>query len=182
MARLPYVDPSTADEKLREVFASLPAPLNVFKMLANAPTHFGPMVRLGTAILGRSAISPVLRELAILRVARSSGCTYEWGQHVVIGRAVGVSDEQIAALERDDLAAACFDDAQRAGLRLVTEVARDVRASDATFAAAAAHFDGRQLVELIITTGYYRMLAGMLESCAVDWDEAIGQQLLQRLR
>jgi 4-carboxymuconolactone decarboxylase len=182
MARLPYVDPTTADPKVQETFTRLPAPLNVFKMLANAPTCFRPAIQLGTAILGRSDIDPVLRELVILLVARITGSSYEWGQHTVIGRAVGVSDVQIAALERDDLDADCYDGPTRLALAFATEVARNVRASDATFASVTPHFSPRQIVELILTVGYYRMLAGMLESCAVDWDHAIGGDLLDRVR
>lgn len=182
MARLPYVDPATADPKVQETFAKLPAPLNVFKMLANATTCFRPAIQLGTAILGRTELNAVLRELIILRVGKLAGCSYEWGQHTVIGKMVGVSDEQIAALERDDLDATCFDEPTRLTLRFATEVARDVRASDATFATMTPHFSPRQIVEVIVTVGYYRMLAGVLESCAVDWDHAIGQPLIDKVR
>ena len=182
MARLPYVDPTTADEAVQQVFAQLPAPLNVFKMLAHAPTVLRPAIQLGSAILSRCQLDAALRELIILRVARLSGSSYEWGQHVVIGKLLGVTDDQIAALERDDLSADGFTPAARCALGFASEVIRDVRASEASFQAMQTHFDARQIVEVIITAGYYRMLAGMLESCAVDWDGAIGAELLERVR
>lgn len=183
MARIPYIDPTTStDETVQKTFAALPAPLNVFKMLANAPSLMRPVVQLGTAILSRTELDPVLRELLILHVGRLSGSSYEWGQHTVIGKVVGVTDEQIAALERDDLTAACFPPATQCALQFATEVTRNVRASEAAFAAMQGHFSARQIVEVIYTAGYYRMLAGMLESCAVDWDTAIGNSLLNQLR
>jgi 4-carboxymuconolactone decarboxylase len=182
MARLPYVDPAIATDAVQQVFARLPAPLNVFKMLANAPTLLRPAVQLGTAILSRTELDPALRELVILRVARLSGSTYEWGQHTVIGKLVGVTDDQIAALERDTLDAPCFPPPTRCALVLTTEVVQNVRASEATFQTAVENFGARAVVELIMTAGYYRMLAGMLESCAVEWDTAIGAALLGKAR
>jgi alkylhydroperoxidase family enzyme len=41
-----------------------------------------------------------LREIAILAVARATGSVYEWTQHVVIGRACGMTEAQIEALAK----------------------------------------------------------------------------------
>ena len=81
----------------------LPVELNIFKMLANAESLFRPFLGLGTAILGSMKLSPRTRELVILHVGRMSRGEYEWVQHVPIGEAVGVTAEQIAALERGDI-------------------------------------------------------------------------------
>src|SRR5262249_14005346 len=93
MARIPYLDPAKASERVPETLAQLPAPLNVFRMMAHAETLFPHWVRLGGAILGRAKLSPRLRELVILRVARLSKCDYEWTQHVPIAKACGITDE-----------------------------------------------------------------------------------------
>ena len=130
MARIPYVDPETASEPVREALERLPA-LNIFRMLANAETAFRPFLRFGDTLLSGLELDGLLRELAILRVARlTPHAEYEWVQHVPIARAVGADDDQVAALERDDIEAECFDAAQRAVLRFTTEVVRDTRASD----------------------------------------------------
>jgi 4-carboxymuconolactone decarboxylase len=55
-----------------------------------------PFLRFGAAILGGLELDPKLSELAILQVAASIETRYEWVQHVEIGRAVGVTDAQIA--------------------------------------------------------------------------------------
>ena len=85
-----------------------PTPLNIFRTLAHAETCLRPALRLGQAILTRQELDAVLRELAILRVAQLTGAQYEWVQHVAIGRAVGVTGDQVAALEREDVEAECF--------------------------------------------------------------------------
>jgi alkylhydroperoxidase family enzyme len=182
MARLPYVDPATASEPVREVFEKLPVHLNVFKLMALAETCFRPLLRLGTAILGRQKLSPKLRELAILRVAALSGARYEWVQHVPIAKHSGVSDVQVAAVERGTIDAACFDASERAALRLAGELVEGVRAQDKTFAEIAQRFSPQEIVELILTTGYYRMLATLMETAAIDLDPPVGTKVVDALR
>src|SRR5438309_10574077 len=115
MARLPYADPERSPEPVREALQAVP-PLNVFRMVANAETAFRPWLAFGGALLSSLALDPRLRELAILRVGRLESAEYEWVQHVPIARAVGASDEEIAAVERGDLDDAALDEQTRAVL------------------------------------------------------------------
>jgi len=182
VARLPYVDPASAPEHVHEVLDRLPVNLNVFRMMAHAENDFRPLVGLGTAILGRQKLSAKLRELAILRVAALSPARYEWVQHVPIAQATGAADAQIAALERGDIAADAFDPLECAVLRFTTEVVRDVRASDATFAELARRLSAQEIVELILTVGYYMMIARLLETTAVDLDPPAGTKVVDAIR
>ena len=182
MARLPYVDPATAPEEVRAILERLPVRLNVFRMMAHAEHDFRPLVGLGTAILGRQKLSAKLRELAILRVATLSGARYEWVQHVPIARAAGATDAEIAALERVDFDPARFGAVERAVLGFTTDVVRDVKARDATFAEAARHLSPQEIVELILTVGYYMMIARLLETTAVDLDPPAGTAVVDAIR
>ena len=182
MARLPYVDPATAPEAVRDVLARLPVSLNIFHMMAHAETSLRPLLGLGTSILAQQQLSPKLRELAILRVARLSPAEYEWVQHVPIALATGATQAQVDALQRGDIEAACFDAIERIVLRFTTEVLRDVRASDATFAELAGRLSPREIVELILTVGYYMMIARLLETTAVDIDQPAGTRVVDALR
>ena len=74
------------------------------------------------------------------------------------------------------------DDLQRLVLRFTTEVVRDVRASDATFAAVAARLSPREVVDLLLAIGYYMMIARLLESTAVDVDEPAGARITDAIR
>jgi alkylhydroperoxidase family enzyme len=174
MARLPYVDPASAPPEVRETLARLPVPLNVFRMMAHADTCFRPLIQLGSAILGRQALSPMLRELVILLVGQRSPAPYEWTQHVPMARATGASDAQIAAIERGALDAECFDERARAVLGAAAELLERPRLSDAAFAELERHFPPREIVELLVTVGYYMMVARLLESTAVDLDGPAG--------
>ena len=121
MARLPYVDPAGAPERVRDTLDKLAAPLKIFRMMAHAETNFRPLVQLGGSILSRQQLDARLRELAILRVARLSKAEYEWTQHVPIGKAVGLGDAQIAALQAGDATASCFDATDRLVLQFADE-------------------------------------------------------------
>jgi alkylhydroperoxidase family enzyme len=182
MANLPYIDLDSAPPHIREVFEILPAQLNIFRMMAHAETNFRPLLRLGTSILGEQKLSGKLRELAILQVAHQSPAKYEWIQHVPIGKAVGLSDEQIAALERGDTAAGCFDPTELAVLAFTRELVRDVRPSETTFAAVQARLSAREIVELILALGYYMMLARLMETTGLDLDEAAGGKVVEQVQ
>ena len=177
MARLPYVDPEQAPPEVREALQALPS-LNIFRTLAHAETSLRPALRLGQAILTAQQLDAGLRELAILRVARLTGAEYEWVQHVAIGLAVGVTDEQVVALERGDAEAPCFDERERLVLRMTTEVIEDRGTSEATLATARDVFSPREIVELIVAAGYYQLLAGLMNSVEIDLDEPVGTAVI----
>jgi alkylhydroperoxidase family enzyme len=182
MARLPYVDPETAPPKVREVLERLPVKLNIFRMMAHAETNFRPLLRLGSSILAEQKLDARLRELAILRVARMTPAEYEWVQHVPIAKMVGASDQEIAAIERGEVDASSLDADARLVLRFTTEVVRDAKPSDATFAAAKARFSSQEIVELVLAIGFYMTMARLMETTGIDIDEAAGGKVLEQAK
>jgi alkylhydroperoxidase family enzyme len=182
MARLPYVDPATAPESVRETLAELPADLNIFKLMAHAETNFRPLLRLGTSILAEQKLDARLRELAILRVAKLSGAEYEWVQHVPIAQVVGASDDEVAALDRGEIESDCFDPLAKLVLRFTDEVVRDVGASEQTFNAIAEHLGHREIVELILAIGFYMTVARLMETTAIDIEPGQGATVLEQAK
>lgn len=166
MARIPYVDPHQMDEKTAKLLGRL-APLNLFKMMAHAPGLVRPFVDLGGAFLFTGQLDPITRECAILRVGYLSKASYETAQHEKIGRDLGMTDLLIEAVkagpESDSLS-----DEQRITLAFVDDLVANVRASDATFKPALAHFGTEKTQELTLVTGYYMMVSRFLETFDVD--------------
>jgi len=180
LARLPYVDPKTASPDVRDALGRAPD-LNIFRMMANAETAFRPWLRWGATLLSDLQLDPLLRELAILRVARlTPHAEYEWVQHTGIARAVGATDEQIQALARDDIAADCFSELEQVGLRFTTEVVRDARASDDTLASLSAELSPREIVELLMVIGQYMMVARVMATTHMELDEPVDPAALGR--
>ena len=178
MARLPYVDPAEASEPVRDALERVP-PLNIFRMMANADSAFRPWLRWGAALLGKLELDPLLRELAILRVARlTPHAEYEWVQHVPIAQAVGASEEQVAALERDEPEADCFSQPERTVLRFTTEVVRDARASEEALATLKQTMPPREIVELLMVIGNYMMIARVMATTHMELDNPVGIEAL----
>ena len=180
MARLPYVDPASASEPARDALERVP-PLNIFRMMANADSAFRPWLRWGAALLGRLELDPLLRELAILRVAHlTPHAEYEWVQHVPIAEAVGASKE-VAAIERDEPEANCFSQPQRLVLRFTTEVVRDARASEEALAGLKQTMSPREIVELLMVIGQYMMVARVMATTDMELDEPAGAAALDAI-
>jgi 4-carboxymuconolactone decarboxylase len=178
MARLPYVDPQTAPEPVREALANTPS-LNVFKMVAHAESALKPFLRYGGALLARLELDPVLRELAILRVAVLSGCDYERVQHEPIAAAVGATPEQIATAT-DPGSPGSGDEGLV--LRLVDETVRDGRGQPATTDAILEALGQRGLIELLLVIGQYRGLAVLMNTVEIDLDREAGVEVLDSAR
>ncbi len=178
MARIPYRTPEDAEGRLREVLEAAPA-LNIFRLMAQADSAFIPWLRWGGALLGDLQLDPVVRELAILRVARlTPGAEYEWVQHDPIALAVGARQEQVDALRAGKIDAACFSEAERAVLRFTTQVVESAVVGDETFGAVAAALSPREIVELIMVIGQYMMVGRVMAALEIDLDEPIGDAAL----
>ena len=168
MARLPYIDPEQASPEVASALAGLP-PLNLFRMLAQADTAFRPWLRLGGAMLGELELDPVLRELAILRIARICGSEYEWEQHRAIALEVGAGEERVAAIDRGTYAA--LADGERAVLDFTTEAVREGRAGAESLERLRRFLPPRQVVELLLVIGHYTSVAWITETLGIDLDE-----------
>ena len=115
----------------------------------------------------RGELDPVVRELAITRTGILCEAPYEIVAHKRIGKGVGVTDEQNAALENWQ-AATCFNEVQRAALAFADEVVKLRKPTDATFNAIKAKLTPGALVELQLSIGFYVMTSKFLETFAID--------------
>src|SRR3982074_1559492 len=166
MARIDYCDTSRSSERTREILGKN-RNANIFRMMAHSPSHFEQYCRLGGAIRHKGEVVPGVRELAITRTGILCEAPYEIVAHKRIGKNVGVTDEQNAALE-DWKSAPCFDDLQRAALAFTDEIINLRRPTDATFNAVAAKLTPAALIELQLSVGFYIMTSKFLETFAID--------------
>ena len=178
MARITPLDPGAAEPRVREVLERLP-PLKIFATVANAQGSFVNWLRFGGDCLDGRLFDPVLRELAILRVARlTPGAEYEWVQHVPILLAVGGTRAQVDALEADDVDVAAFDADARLVLRFTSQVVTDASPDEETFAAMSARFSAAEIVQLLLVIGQYMMVARVMATAQIDLDQALGADVL----
>ncbi|MGO9453195.1 MAG: carboxymuconolactone decarboxylase family protein [Candidatus Binataceae bacterium] len=182
MSLVPYADIAKLPEDVRTALAQAPVQLNIFKMMANAETCFIPFTRLGGAILSRQKLDGKLREMAILMAVKIEGGEYEWIQHVPIAISVGATQAQVDAISNRQVDAACFTDLERAALRFTEQVVNNVRAEDATVREVMKFLSPREVVELIMTIGFYMMAARITETTRTDLDPPAGTKVIDQLK
>jgi alkylhydroperoxidase family enzyme len=174
MALLPYVDETKAPEKTREILNRGKVKLNVARMIANSDGAFYPFSMLGNSLMTRGKLNPKLREIAILRTAKVSKSVYEWTQHVPIAKSVGVTDAQVGAMDNPE-GASCFDGVENLVIKFTDEVARNVKGSPATLAQLKKHMGAAEIVELVMSIGFWGMVARVLETTEVDLEDFAGK-------
>jgi alkylhydroperoxidase family enzyme len=166
MARIDYSDPAKLDDRTNGIVAKNGS-ANIFRMMAHSPDYLRQYCRLGAAIRFRGELDPVLRELAITRTGILCEAPYEVVAHKRIGKSVGVTAEQNAALENWK-SADCFNEVQRAALAFTDEVVTSRKPTDATLNAIAAKLTPGALIELQLSIGFYIMTSKFLETFGID--------------
>ena len=172
MARIPTItDRETLTPEHRPVWDRITERrgphIGPFALLLHSPPLADRTAALGAHIRFQSSLTPGDRELAILTVARTLDCRFEWAAHLPLARQAGVREAAITVLRHgqdpEDLTG---DEAVL--VRYVRQLLQAHRVDDATFEALQARLGLEPLVELTATVGYYAMIACTLNAFAVD--------------
>jgi 4-carboxymuconolactone decarboxylase len=178
VSRLPELNTAEASPRVRSALERLP-PLAIFRTVANAQGTFVNWLRFGRDCLDGDLFDPILRELAILRVARlTPGADYEWAQHVPILLALGGSAAQVSALQSDEVDADALGEDGRLVIRFTTQVVLDAAPDEATFNSMSARFSTAEIVQLLLVIGQYRMLARVMATSRLEVDAVLGADVL----
>jgi len=146
--------------------------LNIYRTLAAHPKLLKRWGVFGTHILYKNTIPPRERELLILRTGWLCRSEYEWGQHVIIARASGVTDAEIVQLKEVPDAAG-WADADLALIRAADELHNDSFISDRTWEALSTAWNKQQLIDIIFTVGQYHTVSMALNTLGVQLDEGV---------
>lgn len=145
---------------------------NIFRTLANHPKLAKRWMVFANHILFKSELSARDREIAILRIGWLCQAGYEWGQHVIIGKNAGLSDEEIASI-KEGASASCWNDVERLILTATDELHKDAFVSDGTWHALTEHYSEQQMMDLVFTVGQYNLVSMALNSFGVQLDPDI---------
>ena len=146
--------------------------LNIFATLARHPKLLKRWLVFGNHVLAKSTLPARERELLILRTGWLCRAPYEWGQHVAIGRAAGVTDDEITRLTQGPDAPG-WSDADAALVRAADELHELSTLTDATYADLATRFDTEQMLDLVFTVGQYNLVSMALNSLRVQRDDGV---------
>jgi 4-carboxymuconolactone decarboxylase len=139
--------------------------LNIFRTLVRNPQLYRGFLKLGGHLLTGGILPPREREIVILRVGWRAGSEYEFGQHTVIGKTAGLTDDEIARLA--DAGPGEWSDADGALVRMADELCQGDAVSGDTWTALSERWTEAELLELLVLAGYYRLVSGVLNSVGV---------------
>lgn len=168
MARVPYVEQDDLDPEYRDLIISSLQPgkrANVYSAIGNNQDVLGGLRDYLGALWNHSGLTDRQREIVILTVASEIESWYEWHQHVLIGRGIGLSDAEMNAIARDDRTP--FSDDERVLISYVRAVVHG-RVNDPIHDAMAATFDDSTIVGAAATAGGYVALGRLIEVLDVD--------------
>jgi alkylhydroperoxidase family enzyme len=172
--------PPSLDELPAEAAAAVrrfPVPVNSALALTLAPTLTAPLLDLVTALLTSLELSSRHRETLILLAARVTGCEYEWVQHLPQARRAGVGEEMLSRISEPDLISP--DPADNALLRCGRRYLHDHEWQDEDVDELREYFTARQIAEILLVLGAYRMFCLYIYVLEVDIDPA-GEELATR--
>jgi alkylhydroperoxidase family enzyme len=172
--RIPPLPREGRDPRTEELLAGLRRSdgpeLNIFATLAHHPRLLKRWSAFGGVLLYGGRLYDRDRELLILRTAWHCQAHYEWGQHVGIALAAGLTDDEIERVaDGPDAAGWSAEDA--ALLRAADELHADSRIGDETWAALAGRYDEQQLIEVCMVVGQYHLVAFTLSSLGVQGED-----------
>lgn len=173
MARIPYFDLAEAPPELHALLDGRP-PLNIYRMVAHGGATAQGFLGLGSSILRHSSLPARLRELVILRVGALCGSTYEVTQHRRVAAQAGVPAAQVEAVLGHPQGSAdkeLFDSLEHRVLDFTDAVVRQVKAPPEMFDALAALLPPQQLMEVVMTIGYYMLVCRVLENFEVELED-----------
>ncbi len=144
-------------------------PLKLFRTLNVHEQLASRMRPLGAGILGHGTLRARDREIVILRTCARAGAEYEWGVHVTaFAKSVGLEDEQVAASVQGDSGDPAWAEPDRPLVALADELHDTATVSDALWSSLADRFTEEQLLELLVVSGWYRLISVIINAARVE--------------
>ena len=166
--RLPPIPPGALTDAQKTAIADFKAARNAdlsgpFVPLLRSPELLTRTRAMGDYLRFRSALPPRLSEFLILLTARRWTQNYEWSVHEPIARQAGLNAAIVDAIA-EGRRPPQMPDAEDALYTLWDEIQRNQSVSDATYARAVAAFGEQGVVDALGITGYYTLLAMVLNT------------------
>ncbi len=173
--RIAALEESEWGEEAREImqpFVRQGRIFNIFRTLTNHPALAKRWMVFANHILGKSTLSVRDRELVILRIGYLCQAGYEWGQHVLIAREAGMTDEEIRSCKTGPETPG-LSELDKLLLTATDELHGDAHVSDATWSGLSEYYNTQQMMDLVFTIGQYNLVSMALNSFGVQPDEGL---------
>lgn len=169
---LPQAEWSEEQQKLLAPLRRDGRIFNIFSTLARNPKMMGRWLVFSNYILRDSTLPPRDREMLILRIGWLCRAEYEFGQHTLIGKRAGLSQEEIVRITEGPEAPG-WTSSDAALLQAADELHQDAFISDQTWKTLAEQYEEKQMMDVVMTVGQYNLVSMLLNSFGVQLDEGI---------
>jgi alkylhydroperoxidase family enzyme len=143
---------------------------NIMATLANYSKLYNRWRVFGNHVLFKSSLPARDREILILRIGWLCHAEYEWGQHAIIGKQCGISEEELQRIIEGPEAEG-WDSFDTTLLRAVDELYVDSFISDKTWKKLAEKYTTHQLMDVVFTVGQYNLVSMVLNTLGVQLEE-----------
>jgi alkylhydroperoxidase family enzyme len=160
--------PAAAADRFLSDSPDAPRLANGISSLLHHPTLAAAFLNFNGKLLWEPALSPRLRELVVLRVARHTRSQYEWVQHAKLSQRYDVTPAEVQAIALGD--DGVFDELETDVLVATDQLLETYRVDDGTWQRLAAALDAKALVEFLFVVGTYTSLAMMFNGIGLELD------------
>lgn len=142
-------------------------PLALFRTLAKSDRAWRKF-RAG-ALLDPGPLPLRDREIVIHRTCARARCDYEWGVHVALfAGPAGFTEENLKTLAGGSPNASCWSEGESALIAAVDALHDRATLDDAEWRVLSQHYDDSQTLEIIMLCGFYRTVAYLANSLALN--------------
>ena len=175
---MPHMDPlpfDTVAEDIQERFRHYEDTRgftpNSIQTMARRPDIVRAFMQLNQAVLYEGTVSEELKMLVSLIASQAAGCRYCQAHMANLSKIYKASEEKISRVWEFETAD-CFNDAERAALRLAYKGALSpAQATQEDFDAAYEHFDEAQVVEIVASIALFGFLNRWNDTMATEIEE-----------
>jgi len=143
--------------------------VNIFRVLMQNPKLARSWSRFAGYILGGQSLPARDREILILRIGWLNQAAYEWEQHVRIGKAAGLTDDEIDRISKGPKAG--WNKHDVALVQAADDLYENSVVSDETWKQLSERFNTEQMMDAVFTVGQYNLVSWALNSFGVPLDD-----------
>ncbi|KAJ3489128.1 hypothetical protein NLI96_g2355 [Meripilus lineatus] len=175
-ARVPYIFPAPGTNQIADSIRARRTNgtlLDLDGVLLNAEEIAGAWNSIGIALRNNNSLPGDMRELLILRCGVLNGAAYEWIQHEPVGRAAGLTTQQLLEIRQTPPLGPLPEDTTltpvlSAALLYADYMTKEIKVPDDVFDGLKRYLNDRQVVEATVTVAGYNMVSRVLVALNVD--------------
>ncbi|KNC82862.1 hypothetical protein SARC_04862 [Sphaeroforma arctica JP610] len=156
------------DDTTNDIIGRSRALLNIHGLVANHPALLKAYWPLREHVVNSNSLPPRCHELLILRIAFRMDCAYEWEHHVIRGKKVGITQQELDEIRKIDGSWRCTTDEL---MVMCADELFDKTALGKETTETLNSYGKKGILDAIMTVNIYRTLANMLLTFEVNADD-----------